>query len=129
MGPAWPGACGRCCRPSVAKVSQVTGIRKEQKPGLFVPVIDRAKCEGGYHHACADAKCPCVPACAYSVLEIRPVTTEDKRLLGLHDRLRAWVHGSRQVYVVMGDACTACARCVEACPVPHVIKLRRRAPT
>jgi hypothetical protein len=44
----------------------VSQIRKEQKPGLFVPMIDRTKCEGGYHHACADAKCPCVPACPYS---------------------------------------------------------------
>jgi hypothetical protein len=25
--------------------------RKEQKPGLFAPSIDRTKCEGGYHHA------------------------------------------------------------------------------
>ena len=101
-------------------------IRKEQKPGLFVPTIDRTKCEGGYHHACADAKCPCVPACQHDVLEIRPLTTEDKRLLSLGDRFRAWVHRNRQAYVVKADACTACGRCVQACPVPHVIKLGRQ---
>ena len=32
-------------------------IRKEQKPGLFVPIIDRTKCEGGYHHAFMRAEC------------------------------------------------------------------------
>jgi NAD-dependent dihydropyrimidine dehydrogenase PreA subunit len=104
----------------------VSQIRKEQKPGLFVPMIDRTKCEGGYHHACADAKCPCVPACPYSVLEIRSLTTADKRLLSLGGRFRAWVHRNRQAYVVKADAWTACARCVQECPVPNVIKLRRQ---
>ena len=101
-------------------------IRREQKPGIFVPAIDRTKCEGGYHHACAAAKCPCVSACPYSVLEIRPLTAADKRLLSLGDRFRAWVHRNRQAYVVKADGCTACARCIQACPVKHTIKLRRR---
>ena len=104
----------------------MSDIRKEQKPGLFVPTIDRTTCEGGYHRACAAAGCPCVPACPYSVLEIRPLTAEDKRLLSLGARLRTWVHGNEQAYVVKADACTACAQCIKACPVPHVIKLRRR---
>jgi len=104
----------------------VSEIRKEQKPGTFVPTIDRTKCEGGYHHACADAQCPCVSACPYSVIEIRALTAEDKRFLSLGDRFRAWVHRNRQAYVVKADGCTACARCVEACPVPGVIRLRRR---
>jgi NAD-dependent dihydropyrimidine dehydrogenase PreA subunit len=107
----------------------VSGPRKEQKPGLFVPTIDRTKCEGGYHHACADAKCPCVPACPYGVLEIRSLTVADKRLLSLGERLRAWVHRNRQAYVVKAHACTACARCVQACPVANVIKLKRQAQT
>ena len=88
-------------------------IRKEQTPDLFVPSIDRTKCEGGYHHACADAKCPCVPACPYGVLEIRPLTAADRRLLSLGERFRAWVHRNRQAYVVKADACTAYARCVQ----------------
>jgi NAD-dependent dihydropyrimidine dehydrogenase PreA subunit len=101
-------------------------IRKEQKPGLFVPSVDRTKCEGGYHHACADAERPCVPACPHGVLEIRTLTAEDKWLLSLGERFRAWVHRNRQAYVVKSDSCTACGRCIQACPVPHVIKLRRR---
>ena len=101
-------------------------IRKEQKPGLFIPTIDRTRCEGGYHSACGSAKSPCVPACPYSVLEIHSLTVEDKRLLSLLARFRAWVHGNRQVYVVKSDGCTACAHCVKACPTKNVIKLRRR---
>ena len=104
-------------------------IRKEQKPGLFVPTIDRTRCEGGYHHACADAKCPCVPACPYGVLEIRPLLAADKRLLSLGDRFRAKVHRNRQAYVVKADCCTACGRCILACPVLGVIKLKRRMST
>ena len=100
--------------------------RKEQKPGLFIPTIDRTKCEGGFHHACAEANCPCVPACPYSVLEILPLTREDKRLLSFGDRFRAWIHGNKQAYAVKADSCTACARCVQACPVPRVIKLKRQ---
>jgi NAD-dependent dihydropyrimidine dehydrogenase PreA subunit len=100
---------------------------KEQRPGLFAPAIDRARCEGGFHRACASAKCPCVPACPHSVLEIRPLTAEDKRRLSPGGRLRAWIHGNRQAYVAKAEGCTACARCVQACPVPGVIKLRRRS--
>ena len=112
--------------PLVVEVKHVGEIKREQKPGIFVPAIDRTKCEGGYHHACAAAKCPCVSACPHSVLEIRPLTAEDKRLLSLGDRFRAWVHRNRQAYVVKADCCTACARCIQACPVKHTIKLRRR---
>ena len=100
--------------------------RKQQKPGLFVPIIDRTRCEGGHHHACADAKCPCVAACPDGVLEIRPLTAAEKQLLSLGDRFRAWVHRNRQAFVVKPDACTACGRCVQACPVPRVIRLKRK---
>ena len=99
---------------------------REQSPGLFVPVIDRTLCEGGFHHACAESGTPCVPACPYAVLEIRRLTLEDKRRLSFGERLRAWIHRNRQAYVVKPDACTACGRCVQACPVKHVIRLQRR---
>ncbi len=105
----------------------VNGKRGKQTPGLFAPTIDRTRCEGGYHGACAEANCPCVTACPFSVLEVRRLTVEDKRHLSLGERLRAWVHGNQQAYVVKGDQCTACAECVKACP-QHVIKLKRRGP-
>ena len=74
--------------------------RKEQKPGLFVPTIDRTRREGGYHHACADAKCPCEPACPYGVLEIRTLTAADKRLLRL---VTGSGHGSTATGRLTGD--------------------------
>jgi len=108
------------------ELSHVGGIRKEQKPGLFSPTINRARCEGGFHSGCGNAKSPCVPACPNSVLEIRPLTAEDKRLLSLFGRLRARIHGNKQAYVVKADGCIACGRCVQACPTKHVIKLKRQ---
>jgi NAD-dependent dihydropyrimidine dehydrogenase PreA subunit len=99
---------------------------KEQRAGLFAPVIDRTRCEGGFHRACGRARCPCVPACPHSVLEIHPLTADDRRRLSPGARLRAWFHGNRQAYVVEPEGCTACARCVQACPVSGVIKLKRR---
>jgi len=65
----------------------------------------------------------------HAVLEIRPLTADDKRLLSIGGRFRAWIHGNRQAYVIKADACTACGRCVQACPVPNVIKLRRQIST
>jgi formate hydrogenlyase subunit 6/NADH:ubiquinone oxidoreductase subunit I len=58
------------------------------------------------------------------VLEIRPAA--DRRLLSLGHRFRGLVHRNRQAYMVKADACTACARCVQACPALGVIKLRRQ---
>lgn len=98
---------------------------KEHAPGLFAPAIDRSRCEGGYHHDCKTLGCPCVAACPYSVLAVRPLASQDKRAFNFHDRLRAWVHGNRQAYAVKADRCTACGECVRACPVKGVIKLRR----
>lgn len=109
--------------------ASATRAVKEQKPGLFAPVIDRNLCEGGFHRACAEAACPCIAACPYAVLEIRPLTPDDKRLLSLGSRLRAWLHGNKQAHAVKPDACTACARCVRACPVKRVITLKRKRPS
>jgi NAD-dependent dihydropyrimidine dehydrogenase PreA subunit len=78
-----------------------------QPPGRFVPIIDRSRCE---------AKGPCVPACPYSVLEIRPLAAEDKAALGFFARLKAMAHGNRQAYAIHPEACRACGKCVEVCP-------------
>ncbi|MBN2196236.1 MAG: 4Fe-4S dicluster domain-containing protein [Polyangiaceae bacterium] len=101
-------------------------VRKEQKPGVFVPKIDRTLCEGGFHGDCAKGECPCISACPHGVLQIRPLTAEDKRALSFGSRFRAWIHRNRQAYVVKPDSCTSCTLCIQACPVPHVIKLKRR---
>ena len=87
-----------------------------QPPGEFEPVIDRSRCE---------AKGPCVPACPYAVLEIRPLADADKAALGFFARLKAKAHGNRQAYALHPEACRACGKCVEACP-EKAIKLRPR---
>src|SRR5208283_3034138 len=99
--------------------------RKEQKPGIFVPIVDRTKCEGGHHHQCKNAGTPCIKACPYSVLQVLPLKAFDKHLLSTSERFRAWAHGNRQAYVTKPQECTACGLCVEAC-VMRAIKLRRQ---
>jgi len=87
-----------------------------QPAGKFEPVIDRSRCE---------AKGPCVPACPYSVLAIRPLADEDKAALGFMARLKARVHGNRQAFAIHPDACRACGKCVEVCPEKAItLKLR-----
>jgi NAD-dependent dihydropyrimidine dehydrogenase PreA subunit len=88
-----------------------------QPPGKFAPVIDRSRCE---------AKGPCVPACPYSVLEVRPLADADKAALGFFARLKARAHGNRQAYAIHPDACRACGKCVEVCP-EKAITLKPRA--
>ncbi len=88
-----------------------------QPAGKYEPVIDRSRCE---------AKGPCVPACPYGVLAIRPLGEPEKAALGFFARLKAKAHGNRQAFAIQPDACQACGKCVEVCP-EKAIKLRLRA--
>lgn len=90
----------------------------KQAAGRFEPVIDRNRCEG---------KGPCVPVCPYSVLELAVVPTAMRAQLSVVGKLKGFVHGWRQAFVVQADACRACGLCVAACP-EHAIKLVRRSP-
>jgi 4Fe-4S ferredoxin len=83
--------------------------------GVFVPVIDRSRCEG---------KEECVQVCPYSVFEMRQLSDPDKRAMSLGARLKAWAHGSRQAFAVNSQNCHACGLCVSACP-ERAIKLWR----
>lgn len=86
-----------------------------QPPGVFVPVVDRARCEG---------KDECVRVCPYDVLEIRKVVDHEKAGLGRFARFKLFVHGGEQAFAIRADQCRACGRCVAACP-EHAITLRR----
>ncbi len=77
------------------------------EPGKVAPVVDRNRCE---------AKDDCVRVCPYHVFEIQPLSFEDRATLSLLGKIKAWVHGNRQAYVVRPEACRACQLCVEACP-------------
>jgi NAD-dependent dihydropyrimidine dehydrogenase PreA subunit len=87
---------------------------KHKEPGLFHPVIDRTRCDGGHHHECKEKNSPCISGCPNSVLEIRKLNSEDKKGLGFGEKLRILVHDNRQSYAVMPQDCTACGECVAA---------------
>jgi NAD-dependent dihydropyrimidine dehydrogenase PreA subunit len=76
-------------------------------PGKVMPAIDRNRCE---------AKAGCVAVCPYEVFEIRLLGASDRDALSWRGRLKAWVHGGRQAYVVRAADCHACRRCLDACP-------------
>lgn len=77
------------------------------EPGRVAPVIDRNRCE---------AKAACVDVCPFDVFEIRPLAAADRDALSLLGKVKAWVHGNRQAYVVDPAACHACQLCLSACP-------------
>ncbi len=81
----------------------------------MVPVIDPMRCE---------AAGPCVPICPYDVLVIRPVPPEERSKLPFIGRVKLFVHGGKQAFVVNADACHGCGLCVQACP-EKAIKLRK----
>lgn len=75
--------------------------------GRVVPVVDRNRCE---------AKSDCVRVCPFDVFEVRALTAEERRPIGLVGRLKLLVHGGRQAFAVRAEDCHACGRCVTACP-------------
>ena len=83
--------------------------------GAFVPVVDRAKCEG---------KADCVRVCPYDVFEVRRIDDADFAGLGVLAKLKSIAHGRKTAYTPKAAACEACGKCVEACP-EKAIKLRR----
>jgi NAD-dependent dihydropyrimidine dehydrogenase PreA subunit len=78
-----------------------------QEPGVFVPRIELARCEG---------KGDCLRVCPEHVFEVRRIDDVDFRSLGALSRLKLRVHGMRVAYTPHADACRACGLCVSACP-------------
>ena len=74
---------------------------------MVAPVVDRNRCEGEEQ---------CVQVCPYNVFEVRVLSTAERRELSLLGRLKTWVHGNRQAFVVRPGDCHACGLCVAACP-------------
>lgn len=87
----------------------------KQAPGVFVPVVNRGRCE---------AKRDCVAACPYDVFEVRVIEAADYAQLSLLGKLKSRVHGRLTAYTPRAPDCRACGKCVTACP-EKAITLRR----
>ena len=88
-------------------------------PGVFAPVVDRAKCEG---------KSDCVDVCPFDVFEVRRMDDRDFAKLGMLAKLKSVAHGRKTAYTPRASACQSCGKCVAACP-EKAIKLARAEAT
>ena len=75
--------------------------------GKVAPVVDRNRCEG---------KADCVRVCPFDVFEIRVLSAPQRRELTWVGRLKSWVHGGKQAFIVNPFDCHACQLCITACP-------------
>jgi NAD-dependent dihydropyrimidine dehydrogenase PreA subunit len=76
-------------------------------PGLYRPVVDRARCEG---------KRDCVDVCPHDVFEVRRMDAADFAALPVLAKFKSVVHRRLTAYTPLADACRACGLCVVACP-------------
>lgn len=79
----------------------------KQEPGVFVPVIDRNRCEG---------KADCVEICPYEVFTVATLPVEQRSGLSFLGRIKGRAHGWQQALTPNSGACHACGLCVKACP-------------
>lgn len=94
---------------------ELTADNCKPEAGLLKPIIDQNRCEG---------KEDCVIVCPYNVFEFRKLTSQERGELSLTTRLKVFVHGGKQAFVVRGEECHSCGLCVTACP-EKAIKLGR----
>ncbi len=87
----------------------------KQEPGVFIPVIDRNRCEG---------KADCVPVCPYSVFVVDTLLKDQRKGLSVIGNLKGFAHNWQQALLIHPEACRACGLCVKACP-EHAITLAR----
>ena len=94
-------------RGTPRRAVESTAIECKQEPGLFVPVIDRNRCEG---------KADCVEVCPYEVFVVTTLPVEQRTGLSFLGRLKGRAHGWQQALTPNAEACHACGLCVKACP-------------
>jgi NAD-dependent dihydropyrimidine dehydrogenase PreA subunit len=89
----------------------------KQRPGAFVPVIDRNRCEG---------KGDCERVCPVGVFALGALPKSMRAGLGVKGRIKGIVHRWQQAILVHSELCKACSLCVSACP-EKAINLARSA--
>jgi 4Fe-4S ferredoxin len=92
-----------------------TAAECKQQAGVFLPVIDRNRCEG---------KADCMKVCPVGVFSVGKLPSELKVGLSLKGRLKGMAHRWQQALLVAPEACEACGLCVSSCP-EKAITLRR----
>lgn len=84
----------------------------EETAGAFVPRINLSNCGG---------KKECITTCPYDVLELRPITTEDRQHLNIKGHIKTFFK-PHKAYISNPDLCFACGLCAQVCP-ERAIKL------
>jgi 4Fe-4S ferredoxin len=75
--------------------------------GVFIPVIDRNRCEG---------KAECVKVCPTHVFVVGTLPRSERKNVSFAGGIKGFVHRWQQALLIDPGACEGCARCVEACP-------------
>jgi len=87
----------------------------KQEPGIFVPAIDRNRCEG---------KAACVAVCPVDVFRIETLPKEMRSGLSLRGKLKGFGHRWQQAMAVNAAQCEACGLCIKACPETAITLVR-----
>lgn len=90
-------------------------IECKQAPGVFIPVVNRERCEG---------KAECAIVCPYDVFTIGISPKESRTGLSFKGKVKGYAHGWKQALVTSGAACRECGECVKYCP-EKAITLKR----
>lgn len=99
-----------------AKHPDRPGEECRAKPTMYVPVVNRGKCEG---------KRDCVEVCPYGVFEVRRMDDADFEGLGFFAKMKSRAHKRQTAYTPNADKCQACGLCVVACPEKAIQLVRK----
>lgn len=93
------------------------GEECKAEAGVYIPVVNRSKCEG---------KKDCAEVCPYNVFEITTIDEAEFQALPFLAKMKLRVHGKQTAYTPRADACRACGLCVVACPEKAIelVKIR-----